>query len=62
MPKEELLREGFTAEQLATPGFTLFKAVDCDQCNGGYKGRTGIYQVMPVSDAISRTSASVASS
>ena len=54
VPKEELLREGFTAEQLATPGFTLFKAVGCDQCNGGYKGRTGIYQVMPVSDAISR--------
>ncbi|WP_293368011.1 type IV-A pilus assembly ATPase PilB [Nevskia sp.] len=54
VPKEELLREGFTAEQLATPGFTLFKAVGCDQCNGGYKGRTGIYQVMPVTEAISR--------
>ena len=54
VPKEELLREGFTQEQLATPGFTLFKAVGCDQCNGGYKGRTGIYQVMPVTEAISR--------
>ncbi len=54
VPKEELLREGFTGEQLATPGFTLFKAVGCDQCNGGYKGRTGIYQVMPVTEAISR--------
>ena len=54
VPKEELLREGFTPEQLATPGFTLFKAVGCDQCNGGYKGRTGIYQVMPVTEAIAR--------
>ena len=54
VPKEELLREGFTAEQLAQPGFTLFKAVGCDQCNGGYKGRTGIYQVMPVTESISR--------
>jgi type IV pilus assembly protein PilB len=54
VPKEELLREGFTQEQIATPGFTLFKAVGCDQCNSGYKGRTGIYQVMPVTDAIAR--------
>ena len=54
VPNEELLREGFTAEQIAAPGFTLFKAVGCDQCNGGYKGRTGIYQVMPVTEAISR--------
>ncbi len=54
IPKEELLREGFTAEQIATPGFTIYKANGCDQCNSGYKGRTGIYQVMPVSDAISR--------
>jgi len=26
----------------------------CEECNGGYKGRVGIYQVMPVTDAISR--------
>jgi len=28
--------------------------VGCDQCNDGYKGRTGIYQVMPISDSIGR--------
>ncbi|MDB5985406.1 MAG: pilB [Nevskia sp.] len=54
VPREELLREGFTQEQIDAPGFTLYKAVGCDQCNDGYKGRTGIYQVMPVTDAISR--------
>jgi len=54
VPPEELLREGFTAEQIARPGFTIYKAHGCDQCNSGYKGRTGIYQVMPVTDAISR--------
>jgi type IV pilus assembly protein PilB len=54
VPRDELLREGFTAEDLDAPGFTIFKAVGCDQCNSGYKGRTGIYQVMPVTDAISR--------
>ncbi len=54
VPRDELLREGFSAEDVDSPGFGLFKAVGCDQCNNGYKGRTGIYQVMPVTDAISR--------
>ena len=54
VPRDELLREGFTAEDLDTPGFAIHKAVGCDQCNDGYKGRTGIYQVMPVTDAIAR--------
>ncbi len=54
VPKEELLREGFTAEQIGVSGFTIYKAHGCDQCNSGYKGRTGLYQVMPVTDAISR--------
>ncbi len=54
IPRDELLKEGFTAEDIDSPGFAIFKAVGCDQCNSGYKGRTGIYQVMPVTDAISR--------
>src|ERR1700756_5355054 len=54
VPRDELLREGFTAEDVDKPGFTIHKAVGCDQCNDGYKGRTGIYQVMPVTDAIAR--------
>ena len=54
VPRDELLREGFSAEDIDSPDFGLFKAVGCDQCNNGYKGRTGIYQVMPVTDAISR--------
>ena len=31
---------------------TLFEAVGCDECTEGYKGRTGIYQVMPMSEQI----------
>jgi len=54
VPREELLREGFTAAQVDAPGFGIYKAGGCDQCNDGYRGRTGIYQVMPVTDAISR--------
>lgn len=52
IPHEELLREGFRREELDT--LVLYKAVGCDQCYGGYKGRTGIYQVMEVTDAIGR--------
>ncbi len=54
VPREELIREGFEEAVVDAPGFTIYKAIGCDQCNDGYKGRTGIYQVMPVTDAISR--------
>jgi type IV pilus assembly protein PilB len=54
VPREELLKEGFTEDQISAPDFTIYRAKGCDQCNDGYKGRTGIYQVMPVTDAIAR--------
>ncbi|TXH04644.1 MAG: type IV-A pilus assembly ATPase PilB [Nevskiaceae bacterium] len=54
IPKPELIRQGFKPEEVDTPGFTIYEAVGCDQCDGGYKGRTGIYQVMPFSDAMGR--------
>ena len=31
----------------------IYGPVGCDECTGGYKGRTGIFQVMPVTEAIS---------
>ncbi len=48
VPKEALLEEGFSAEEI--PKLKLFKAVGCDQCTDGYKGRVGIYQVLPISE------------
>ncbi|WP_420467125.1 type IV-A pilus assembly ATPase PilB [Panacagrimonas sp.] len=54
IPRPELIKEGFTAEEVDTPGFKLYKAVGCDQCDRGYKGRTGIYEVMPFSEAMGR--------
>ena len=48
IPHEALIKSGFREEQL--DGLTLFSPVGCDSCTGGYKGRTGIYQVMPVSE------------
>ena len=53
LPREVLISEGFTEEDI-NENFTIYKAVGCDQCTGGYKGRVGIYQVMKVSDEMSR--------
>jgi type IV pilus assembly protein PilB len=53
IPRPALEEEGFTDEQISAQP-DLFKAVGCDQCSDGYKGRVGIYQVMPISDEIGR--------
>lgn len=53
IPREALLAEGFTEEETQS-GFTVFEPVGCDRCNDGYKGRVGIYQVMPVSEEMKR--------
>ncbi len=52
IPHEALLEEGFTEDQLED--LTVYKAVGCNKCNEGYKGRVGIYQVMPISEKIAR--------
>jgi len=52
VPIEALLQAGYTDEDLSEP-FELFGPVGCDRCKGsGYKGRVGIYQVMPVGEEI----------
>jgi type IV pilus assembly protein PilB len=51
LPKPALLAEGFTEADIEA-GMTLYEAVGCDECNEGYKGRTGIYQVMPLTEEI----------
>ena len=51
LPEKALLAEGFSEAEIAA-GFTLYEAVGCDECTEGYKGRTGIYQVMPMAEAI----------
>uniref|UniRef100_UPI0038B2DB51 type IV-A pilus assembly ATPase PilB n=1 Tax=Lysobacter claricitrinus TaxID=3367728 RepID=UPI0038B2DB51 len=51
LPEHALIAEGFTAEEIAT-GFTVYEAVGCPDCTEGYKGRTGIYQVMPMTEEI----------
>jgi type IV pilus assembly protein PilB len=53
IPAEALLKEGFTQEEVDA-GLKLYGPVGCTNCTDGYKGRTGIYQVMPVTEAIGR--------
>ncbi|HEU0278134.1 MAG TPA: type IV-A pilus assembly ATPase PilB [Rhodanobacteraceae bacterium] len=54
LPRAALLAEGFTEADI-DGGLTLYEAVGCSGCNDGYKGRTGIYEVMPMTEEIQRT-------
>jgi len=52
IPDEALLEAGFAEDDLDGT-WQPYKAVGCERCNGsGYKGRVGIYQIMPISEAI----------
>lgn len=53
LPPAALLAEGFTQEEI-DQGITIYEAVGCDSCNEGYKGRVGIYQVMPMVEDIQK--------
>ena len=55
VPKESLLEEGFTEEDL-TEGFTVYEpnTSGCGKCNAGYKGRVGIYEVVKITPEMSR--------
>jgi len=50
IPEHELINQGFTQEQL--PKVKIFKAVGCDHCTNGYKGRVGIYEVIKITERI----------
>jgi type IV pilus assembly protein PilB len=52
VPHDALIEEGF--EQGELDQLTIYKAVGCDECTNGYKGRVGIYQVMPISEEMGR--------
>ncbi len=52
IPRDQLLAFGFKEQDLT--GLKLYGPKGCDQCSNGYKGRVGIYQVVPISDAMGR--------
>jgi type IV pilus assembly protein PilB len=53
LPEKALLAEGFSEADVKA-GFKLYEAVGCADCNEGYKGRLGIYQVMPMTEDIQK--------
>jgi type IV pilus assembly protein PilB len=53
IPKEALLKEGFQEADVAA-GLRIYVPRGCSNCTDGYKGRVGIYQVLPVTDSIAR--------
>jgi type IV pilus assembly protein PilB len=53
VPRKALIDAGFKPEDLDGT-WTPYKPVGCSACNNGYKGRVGIYQVMPISEEIQR--------
>ena len=52
-PREALLKAGY-AEADIDGSWKPYRAVGCSACNNGYKGRVGIYQVMPITEDIQR--------
>jgi type IV pilus assembly protein PilB len=52
-PQEALEQAGFTADDL-DGSWQAYKAVGCAACSSGFRGRVGLYQVMPLSEEIQR--------
>ncbi len=51
IPDSELLGMGYTQEEVVA-GVTLYQPVGCAECSNGYKGRVGIYEMLPMSENI----------
>ncbi|WP_119153894.1 type IV-A pilus assembly ATPase PilB [Caldimonas tepidiphila] len=52
-PREAMLKAGYSDADL-DDSWKPYRAVGCPSCNNGYKGRVGIYQVMPISETMQR--------
>lgn len=52
MPKEALLQAGFREDEI--DDLNIYKPVGCADCHEGYRGRNGVFEVMPISDSIAR--------
>jgi type IV pilus assembly protein PilB len=53
IPRQSMLDAGFTEDAL-NGSWVPYRPVGCSACNLGYKGRVGIYQVMPITEEIQR--------
>jgi len=52
-PRDALVRAGFREEEL-DGSWKPYRAVGCSNCNNGYRGRVGVYQVMPITEPIQK--------
>lgn len=52
LPKEALLQAGFSKNEISK--LKIYKAVGCADCHDGYRGRTGVFEVMPITEKIAR--------
>jgi len=48
LPKDIMIKEGFKEDEIGS--FQIYKASSCEHCVHGYKGRTGIFELMPISE------------
>ena len=53
IPKKALTDAGYSEDDLRSP-WVSYRAAGCTMCSNGYKGRVGLYQVMPISEEIQR--------
>ena len=53
VPRDALLEEGFSDAEVRK-GVQVYRPVGCDKCTKGYKGRVGLFEVMPVSEAMGK--------
>jgi type IV pilus assembly protein PilB len=53
LPRDALLEEGFTDADIDAD-LRVYKPVGCDKCTKGYRGRVGLFEVMPVTDAMGK--------
>ena len=52
LSEQVLIEEGFSAKKLGS--IELYQAKGCEHCINGYKGRIGVYEILPITEAISR--------
>lgn len=52
VPRDTLIKEGFPEDKVGS--FKISGPVGCESCNGGYKGRVGIYEVVKITPALQR--------
>ncbi|WOX06394.1 type IV-A pilus assembly ATPase PilB [Microbulbifer pacificus] len=54
LPEEILKEEGFDTVTIPKSEWKIYQPVGCEHCSKGYKGRVGVYEVVRITDGISR--------